>query len=397
MVEWKKIEDLGSYFGGLTGKTKKDFEDGNAKFITYMNVFANPSLDESTVGLVHINEGEKQNRVQKGDILFTGSSETPDEAGMSCVVTDDLLEDYYMNSFCFGLRLNNPEQYNLHYLKHLFRSYSIRNEISKTASGVTRFNISKARFGKVLIPVPSITEQTRIVGILDTFTASIENLKQQIAQRRKQYEHYRDQLLDLEGKEGVEMKMLGEVCEIKGRIGFRGYTREDQVAPGEGALSLSPGNIVNGKMDYSDSTYISWKKYEESPEIMVYEGDVLFCKTGSTVGKVAVANDIPYKATINPQLVVLKDVRIGPKYLYFYLTTPYIQKVVKALAGVGSVPNISQAKLGELKILLPSLSEQSRIVSILDTFETRIANLEQQLAQRERQYEYYRNKLLTFE
>ena len=82
MVEWKKIEDLGSYFGGLTGKTKKDFEDGNAKFITYMNVFANPSLDESTVGLVHINEGEKQNRVQKGDILFTGSSETPDEAGM---------------------------------------------------------------------------------------------------------------------------------------------------------------------------------------------------------------------------------------------------------------------------------------------------------------------------
>ena len=130
---------------------------------------------------------------------------------------------------------------------------------------------------------------------------------------------------------------------------------------------------------------------------MVYEGDVLFCKTGSTVGKVAVANDIPYKATINPQLVVLKDVRIGPKYLYFYLTTPYIQKVVKALAGVGSVPNISQAKLGELKILLPSLSEQSRIVSILDTFETRIANLEQQLAQRERQYEYYRNKLLTFE
>ena len=312
-------------------------------------------------------------------------------------MTDDLLEDYYMNSFCFGLRLNNPEQYNLHYLKHLFRSYSIRNEISKTASGVTRFNISKARFGKVLIPVPSITEQTRIVGILDTFTASIENLKQQIAQRRKQYEHYRDQLLDLEGKEGVEMKMLGEVCEIKGRIGFRGYTREDQVAPGEGALSLSPGNIVNGKMDYSDSTYISWKKYEESPEIMVYEGDVLFCKTGSTVGKVAVANDIPYKATINPQLVVLKDVRIGPKYLYFYLTTPYIQKVVKALAGVGSVPNISQAKLGELKILLPSLSEQSRIVSILDTFETRIANLEQQLAQRERQYEYYRNKLMSFE
>ena len=200
MVAWRKIEDLGSYYGGLTGKTKKDFEDGNAKFITYMNVFANPSLDESTVGMVHINEGEKQNKVQKGDILFTGSSETPDEAGMSCVITEDLLEDYYMNSVCFGLRLNNPAQFNLHYLKHLLRSHSIRNAISKTASGVTRFNISKARFGNIFIPVPSIAEQHRIVDILDTFTAAIDNLKQQIEQRRKQYEHYRDQLLELDGK-----------------------------------------------------------------------------------------------------------------------------------------------------------------------------------------------------
>ena len=170
MVEWKEISSLGEYFGGLTGKTKKDFENGNAKFITYMNVFLNPSLDVNTVGMVHINERERQNKVQKGDVLFSGSSETPDEAGMSCVVTDDLEGDYYMNSFCFGLRLNNPEQFNLHYFKHILRSYNIRKAISKTANGVTRFNISKASFGKVQIPIPSLSEQNRIVGILDTFT-----------------------------------------------------------------------------------------------------------------------------------------------------------------------------------------------------------------------------------
>ena len=211
MVEWKKIEEIGSYFGGLTGKTKEDFVDGNAKFITYMNVFANPSLNPSVVGVVKIDKGEKQNKVQKGDILFTGSSETPEETGMSCVVTDDLEGDFYMNSFCFGLRLFTPEQYNLHFLKHLLRSESVRKSIAKTASGVTRFNISKTRFSKIQIPIPSLSEQTCIVGILDTFTAAIENLIQQIAERRKQYEHYRDKLLDLEGKEGVEMKMIEEI------------------------------------------------------------------------------------------------------------------------------------------------------------------------------------------
>lgn len=111
MVEWKKIEELGPYFSGLTGKTKEDFVEGNAKFITYMNVFTNSSLDISSVGSVRISESEKQNKIQKGDILFTGSSETPDEAGMSCVVTEELNEDYYMNSFCFGIRINNPGQY----------------------------------------------------------------------------------------------------------------------------------------------------------------------------------------------------------------------------------------------------------------------------------------------
>ena len=196
MVEWKKLGDLGPYFGGLTGKTKEDFVDGNAKFITYMNVFANPSLNTLTTGTVRIGDGEKQNKLQRGDVLFTGSSETPEEAGMSCVVTDDLTEDFYMNSFCFGIRVCSPENYNLHYLKHILRSYQVRKEIAKSASGVTRFNISKPRFGKIQIPVPSLSEQTRIVGILDTFTSAIDNLKAQIAQRRKQYEYYRDQLLD---------------------------------------------------------------------------------------------------------------------------------------------------------------------------------------------------------
>lgn len=250
---------------------------------------------------------------------------------------------------------------------------------------------------ELLIPIPSQEEQQRIVGILDTFTSSIDNLKEQIAQRRKQYEYYRDQLLYLEGKPGVEIRAMGEICEIKGRIGFRGYTREDQVEEGEGVISLSPGNIEGGKMLYNGCSFITWEKYYESPEIMIFNGDILFCKTGSTVGKVAMVKNLPCEATINPQLVVLKNISINSSFLKYSLGTFRIQSLVRKLAGIGSVPNISQEKLGNLEILLPPLAEQQRIVSILDTFEASIQNLEAQLKERQKQYEYYRNKLLTFE
>lgn len=371
MVEWKKIEDFGSYFGGLSGKTKEDFVEGNAKFVTYMNVFSNPSLDIKSTGVVRINEGEKQNKIQKGDILFTGSSETPEEAGMSCVVTDDLNEDFYMNSFCFGIRLNQPEQYNLNYLKHILRSDKIRKEISKSSSGVTRFNISKSRFGKVLIPLPPLSEQQRIVGILDTFTASIDNLKEQIAQRRKQYEYYRDQLLDLEGKPGVEMKTLGDICEIS--RGVRVVKRD-----------LEESGII----PVFQNSLLPLGYYARSNN----NGNT-FVIIGGAAGDIGYSEK-PFWAADDCLCISGKEVLVD-KFIYNFLIRD--QHYLKSQVRKAGVPRLSRGVLDKLCIPVPSLQEQSRIVSILDTFETSIQNLEAQLKEREKQYEYYRNKLLTFE
>lgn len=393
MVEWKKIEDLGPYFGGLTGKTKNDFIDGNAKFITYMNVFTNPALDISTTGVVRINKGEKQNKIQRGDILFTGSSETPEEAGMSCVVTEDLKEDVYMNSFCFGIRLNHPEQYNLGYLKHILRSNNVRKRISKAASGVTRFNISKSRFGKVLIPIPSFSEQTRIVDILDTFTASIDNLKEQIAQRRKQYEHYRDQLLDLEGKDGVEMKTLGEIGEF---IRGNGIQKSDFVDEGFGCIHYGQ---IHARYGFSAKETISrveeslYKKCKKAKT-----GDVVLATTSEDAEGVAKPfvwlgdNDV----AVSGDAFIYHHNQIGKFIGYQFLTHKFMQFKVKNATGT-KVVRISGENMAKFIVALPSKSEQQRIVSILDTFEASIQNLEAQLEQREKQYEYYRNKLLTFE
>lgn len=393
-VEWKKIGEIGSYFGGLTGKTKEDFEEGNAKFITYMNVYANPSLNLSAVGVVKINDGEKQNKVQQGDILFTGSSETPDDAGLSCVVTDKLNEDFYMNSFCFGLRPFSLEKINLHFLKHLFRSTPIRKSIAKTASGVTRFNISKTRFGNILIPLPTLAEQARIVGILDTFSASIENLKEQIAQRRKQYEHYRDKLLDLEGKEGVEMKTLGEVCDFQ-----NGFAFKSSLFKNKGIPIIRITNIDGRKIKLNDCMFFDLDDYPHinMQPFRIYKNDILIAMSGATTGKIGIY-DLDEIGFLNQRVgKFIPDFHvINYKYLYHFLIKQF--NFIYLLAGGGAQPNLSSNKLmKECKIPLPSLQEQSRIVSILDTFEASIANLEAQLKERQKQYEYYRNKLLTFE
>ena len=195
--------------------------------------------------------------------------------------------------------------------------------------------------------------------------------------------------------DGVEWKTLGEVCNIKGRIGFRGYTRNDQVKEGEGALSLSPSNIQEGQMDYSKGTYITWAKYEESPEIKTYNGDIILCKTAS-VGKVALVKALPYKATINPQLVVLKDIKCSAPFLTYVLGTDEVQRKIISLAGVGSVPNIPQKALAEIEIPVPPLPVQEEIVRILNAFTELQAELQAELQKRKQQYNYYLDNLLNF-
>ena len=199
-VEYKNLKELGSFFGGLTGKNKNDFVDGNARYITYKNVYCNAAVDFSANDFVKVSDGEKQNVLQYGDVIFTGSSETPDECGFSSAVTCHLNEEVYLNSFCFAFRFNDVSVMNPDFSKYLFRSTALRSQIKRTANGVTRFNVSKALMSKVTIPIPPLEVQRQIVQILDRFDALCNDLTQglpaEIEARRKQYEYYRDQLLN---------------------------------------------------------------------------------------------------------------------------------------------------------------------------------------------------------
>lgn len=121
--------DIGTFYSGLNGKNKDDFKNGNAVFITYMNVFSNIEVKINVIDKVKVAENEIQNTVQYGDVLFTGSSETLEECGMSSVLTIHTKEKLYLNSFCFGYRFKDSEMFLPSFTKYLFRSNRLRQSV----------------------------------------------------------------------------------------------------------------------------------------------------------------------------------------------------------------------------------------------------------------------------
>ncbi|UOS31966.1 restriction endonuclease subunit S [Helicobacter pylori] len=198
-VEFRKLGDIGEFYSGLVGKSKKSFSQGNKFYVPYVNVFNNPQLDLNALESVQIGDKEKQNTIQLGDVLFTGSSENLEDCAMSCVVTQKIEKDIYLNSFCFGFRFFDENLFNPSFLKHFLRDYNFRKNISKVANGVTRFNVSKQLLSQITIPIPPLEIQQEIVKILDQFLALTTDLlagiPAEIKARKKQYEYYREKLL----------------------------------------------------------------------------------------------------------------------------------------------------------------------------------------------------------
>ena len=154
---------------------------------------------------------------------------------------------------------------------------------------------------------------------------------------------------------------------IFGRIGFRGYTQEDLVGEGEGAITLSPSNFKNMKMNFDKCSFISWDKYYESPEIMINPKDILFVKTGSSYGKSCYVNKLPLECTINPQLIVFKNVKGNSKWFSYYLQTDFIKTQSELAVVGGTIPTMSQEKIGNFPVIVPPIEQQNKIVAFLDS------------------------------
>ena len=178
----KKLGEVGKTYNGLIGKTKEDFGSGKP-YIQYKQIFDNTRININNFGFVEIKKYENQKIVKFGDVFFTTSSETPTEIGYSSVLLNKV-DELYLNSFCFGYRLNSFNKLNPEFIQYLFRSFTFRKVIVKLAQGSTRYNMSKIELMKINIKFPINEEQTKIANFLSLIDKKIELINKHIEQTK---------------------------------------------------------------------------------------------------------------------------------------------------------------------------------------------------------------------
>ncbi len=171
-----------------------------------------------------------------------------------------------------------------------------------------------------------------------------------------------------------EEKKLGEVADLRGRIGWKGLTTNDYID--EGPLLLGVTNISSDhKIDFSDLKHIPQERYDESPEIMLKNGYLLLAKTGATIGKVCLIKGLKEPATVNAAVNVIEcnESIILPEFLYQQLTIPNCQKQMWKMASPGAQPNLFQRDIRNIKVRIPKFKEQQKIASCLSSLDELIA------------------------
>ncbi|WP_418358877.1 restriction endonuclease subunit S [Shewanella basaltis] len=353
---------------------------------------------------------------RKGDVLISAAGT------IGKTVVYDGEDAYFQDSNIVWLEIDEQRLIN----EYLYHYYQIIKWASTEGSTISRLynGIIKAS----PITLPSLKEQTAIANALSDVDALLSELENLIAKKQAIKTATMQQLLTgktrlpqfafysdinstedaVEGKrkgtkpselgeipEDWDVKNIGSLCTIFGRIGFRGYTKADIVSEENGVISLSPSNIKYGKINYTNCTYITLAKYHESPEIKIFNNDILLVKTGSTFGKVAIVKNLPREATLNPQVVVLKNLKCDPDYLASMMQFKLIQDQINDTIVGGAIPTLSQKEVANYVLPAPSIDEQTAIATIVSDMDNEIQTLEQRLSKTRQIKQGMMQELLT--
>jgi len=394
-VKMVKIGDLFEFKNGIN-KDKSSFGKGTP-IINYVNVYKkNKIYFEDLKGLVEASNDELvRYGVKRGDVFFTRTSETIEEIGYTSVLLEDI-ENCVFSGFLLRARpitdLLLPE-----YCAYCFSTSNIRNAIIKKSTYTTRALTNGTSLSQIEIPLPPLEVQKRIVEVLDNFEKICNDLNiglpAEIEARQKQYEFYRNFLLtfkienytlpktrqDKTRQDIIKLFMyifgyinieLGEILKIKNGSDYKKFNIGNVPVYGS-------GGIIN---------YIDAYIYDKESVLIPRKGSIgnLFY-----VDKPFWTVDTIFYTVIDKEVVI-------PKYVYYYLSKVNLEKLNTA----GGVPSLTQTVLNKILISLPSLEEQQRIVDILDRFDKLCNDISEglpaEIEARQKQYEYYREKLLTF-
>ena len=395
-VVWKPLGEVCEFSN--TGVDKKTIEgEKKVRLLNFVDVFHKQYITKETPTMI-VSASDKKIldcNILKGDVFITPSSEILDEIGYSATAIEDIKGAVY-SYHIMRLRVYNKEILHPEYLAYLFSSNSVRKQIRIKAQGITRFGLTLPRWKSIQIPLPPLSVQQEIVRILDKFTQLEAELEAELEGRKRQYEYYRNKLLtfnEIGGGTKVEWKTLGEVAK-KISSGGTPKTTVSEYYNGE-IPWLRTQEVGYGEI-WDTSIKITEDAVKNSSAKWIPRDCVIIAMYGATVGKVGI-NKIPLTTNQACSNIEVNEDIANYKYVYYCLLNQY--EYIKSL-GAGSQTNINAQIVKKLKIPLPPLEEQNRIVTILDKFDTLVNSISEglpkEIALRRKQYEYYREQLLRF-
>lgn len=370
-VEWKALGEVGEFIRG-NGMQKKDFVEEGFPAIHYGQIYTKYGLSaERTFTYVPNELAVKLKKANKNDLLLATTSENDEDVVKPLAwLGDDAAISGDMMLFRHGQ--------NVKYLAHFFQTNTFQEQKRKYITGAKVRRVSSGDLAKIPVPIPcpnnpkkSLAIQAEIVRILDAFTAMTAELTAELTARKKQYNYYRDKLLSFEEGEGVKPMSIGEIYDFQ-------YGKGNTIPKEGGQYPVYGSNGVVGTHHEYNS--------EDSPvigHIGAYAGIVNWGK-----GK--------HFVTYNGVICKHKSKEVHPQFAYYILLAQDFGSKAKN----SSQPFVSYETLKEPVVLIPSLAEQARIVAILDKFDALTSSITEGLPReielRQKQYEYYRDLLLSF-
>ena len=361
--EQRKLGEMGQTYTGLSGKTKDDFGHGQARFVTYMNVFSNPISNPEMTEPIEIDP--KQNEVEVGDVFFTTSSETPEEVGMSSILLEKRGKTY-LNSFCFGFRPS--EKIDSYYLAYMLRSESTRAKIILLAQGISRYNISKNKVMEIAVSLPSLDEQ-KMIG---QYFSQLDNLITLHQRKCISFTGRAGRLISTVNKKRItsswEQRKFSELVQIE---------RGGSPRPIDDFITDTPNGLNWIKIGDAPTqgNYITKTAEKIRPEGLsktreVHPGDLILSNSMS-FGK-------PYimgiDGCIHDGWLLIRNTYgvFDLTFLCHLLGTPQMLSQYRSLAAGSTVNNLNKELVGNTVVTIPSITEQRVLGDYLEQLDNLI-------------------------
>lgn len=394
-VEWKPLKDVAEYIRGVTyNKANESTNNIGYKVLRANNItLSSNTLNFDDIKVIKFDTKVKSSQMlYKNDILISAASGSREHVGKVAFIYQDI--DYYFGGFMGVIRCNN--NVNPRYLFHIFTSSIFQDYLNEVLNSSTINNLNSKVMDSFRLPIPPLSVQTEIVRILDALTALTSKLTSELTLRRKQYEYYREKLLSEEelGKVGFEWRTIDEISNKISSGGTPTTSNNDYYD--HGTIPWLRTQEVDFKEIWDTNIKITEDGLNNSSAKWIPANCVIVAMYGATVGKTAI-NKIPLTTNQACANIEINDKLACYRYIFHYLTSKY--EYIKSL-GSGSQTNINAQIIKKLKVPVPPLKEQQRIVSILDKFETLTNSITEGLPlaieQSQKRYEYYRELLLNF-